>query len=89
MSEAFLRLGEVMRRTGLGKTAIYDAIAASEFPKQIKLGRRLSVWIEGEIDAWVQAKIEAHRAKLAAPAQEKRKRGRPRKSPRPEAAPVE
>ena len=46
----YLRLPEVMRRTGLKKTTIYSQIKLGQFPAQIKLGR-ISVWLERDINA--------------------------------------
>ena len=46
----YLRLPEVIRRTGLKKTAIYSLIKRGQFPSQIKLGR-ISVWLEHDINA--------------------------------------
>ena len=46
----YLRLPEVMRRTGLKKTAIYSQIKRGQFPAQIKLGS-IAVWLERDINA--------------------------------------
>ncbi|EAM9143380.1 TPA: helix-turn-helix transcriptional regulator, partial [Escherichia coli] len=35
-----IRLSEVIRKTGFGKTWIYKLISAGKFPKQIKIGDR-------------------------------------------------
>lgn len=51
-----LRLGEVIERVGLGKSAIYTRIRAKAFPRQVDLGG-VSVWVESEIDAWIDARI--------------------------------
>ena len=56
----YLRLPEVMRRTGLKKTAIYSLIKRGQFPAQIKLGR-ISVWLECDINA-----LQHQRAQQAA-----------------------
>lgn len=57
----FLRLAEVIRRVGLGKSAIYTRIRAKAFPKQVDLGG-VSVWVESEIDAWIAARIAERNA---------------------------
>lgn len=44
------RLPDMIRRTGLGKTAIYAAIKRGELPAPKKLGRA-SVWPQETIDA--------------------------------------
>lgn len=50
----FLRLPEVIKRTGLSKTEIYRRIAIGQFPKQVKLSRRVVVWPTAEIDLFCQ-----------------------------------
>jgi len=56
--ERFLRLPEVMSRTGLGKSSIYGLQAAKQFPASVRIGPRCVAWRESSIDAWIQARIE-------------------------------
>ncbi len=58
MQERLVRLGEVMRRTGLSRSAIYDGIKNEEFPRPRKIGKRSVAWVESEIDVWVQARVQ-------------------------------
>ena len=46
-----LRLPEVIERTGLRRTSIYDRINAGLLPPPVKLGPRASAWPADEIDA--------------------------------------
>ena len=65
----FIRLNEVMSRTGYGRTSIYRKMEDRSFPKSVKLGgppkdpsifdSRAVAWIEDEVDQWVDARIEA------------------------------
>lgn len=57
-----LRRKEVERRTGMGRTAIYTAMKAGQFPNSIKLGsgRRVG-WIEEDVQAWIDERISASR----------------------------
>lgn len=48
-----LRLPEVMDRVGLRRSAIYQRMSEGRFPKCRSLGPRCSVWVEAEINAWV------------------------------------
>ncbi len=43
---------DVQTRTSLGKTSIYERIANGDFPKPVRLGRRIA-FVEQEIDAWI------------------------------------
>lgn len=55
--ECFLRLTDVMTRTGLSRSSIYLAISEGKFPQNINLGARSVGWLESEIDAWMQERI--------------------------------
>lgn len=52
----FVRLGEVLQRTGMSRSWIYREVAEGCFPKPVKLNLT-SVWLESEINAWIAAKI--------------------------------
>lgn len=57
-----LRIDDVVQKTGLARSTIYDRIDKksprydSSFPKRIKLGLAAVGWFEHEIDAWLYAK---------------------------------
>ena len=55
--ERFLRLTDVMARTGLSRSSIYISIREGKFPANINLGARSVGWLESEIDAWMQDRI--------------------------------
>jgi prophage regulatory protein len=48
-----------MSRVGLRRASIYQHMNAGSFPKSISLGIRAVGWVESEIDAWVQVRIQA------------------------------
>ena len=56
-----LRLPEVISRVGLRRASIYQHMNRGSFPKTIPLGVRAVGWLEREIDAWVQIKIQGRR----------------------------
>ncbi|HCL5289737.1 TPA: AlpA family transcriptional regulator [Salmonella enterica] len=58
-----VRLPEVLRRTGFGKTWIYTLIKTGRFPSQVKTGVRAIAFIESEIDTWIEQTIQASREK--------------------------
>ncbi|UJR55082.1 helix-turn-helix transcriptional regulator [Dickeya zeae] len=60
--QRFIRLPEVIRRTGFGKTWIYELIKAGRFPAQVKTGVRAVAFIESEIDAWIDNAISQSRS---------------------------
>lgn len=51
--ERLVRLDEVKRRVGLGKSMIYRLIQEGKFPAPYKLSPFASRWSEREIVAWI------------------------------------
>ena len=64
----FIRMNEVISRTGYGRTSIYRKMEEGTFPKSLKLcgppkdqiifDNRAIAWIEDEIDQWVEDRID-------------------------------
>ncbi|MCY1455626.1 Prophage CP4-57 regulatory protein (AlpA) [compost metagenome] len=61
--DALIKLPEVCRQAGFGKSAIYEMIAAGVFPEPIKLGCA-SRWSQQEVQAWIEQQ-KASRNKAA------------------------
>jgi prophage regulatory protein len=55
--EGFLKLGEVSRRVGLGKSMIYVMIKEQCFPPPYKISPYASRWSDQEIVSWI-AKVK-------------------------------
>ena len=63
----FIRLSEVLSRTGFGRSSIYRKMEEGSFPKSVKLGGplrdpslfdcRAIAWIEDEVDQWIESRI--------------------------------
>ena len=60
-----IRLPEVLRLTGLGKSQTYALALAGRFPAPIKLSERCSAWQESEVRAWIAERIAASRKAAA------------------------
>lgn len=58
----FLRLPEVLARTGLSRSTIYVRLEQGRFPRPVSLGARAVGWIESEVDEWMRARIAASRS---------------------------
>ncbi len=56
-----IKLPEVQHKTALSRTGIYDRVRAGEFPAPVSLGGSAVAWVEAEVTAWIQARIEAGR----------------------------
>ena len=61
INQKLLRLPQVKAATGLSKSSIYARIAEGTFPKQIPLGPRLVVWVEADIQKWINEQVLAAR----------------------------
>ena len=55
ISDRFIKLDEVKRRVGLGKSMIYRLIQDGKFPAPYKLSPFASRWSDQEIIAWIDA----------------------------------
>ena len=56
-----LRLADVRAMTGLGRSTIYRKMAKGEFPSAVKLSERAIGWPQGDIERWLQERIDASR----------------------------
>jgi prophage regulatory protein len=54
-------LYEVVRRTGLSRSTIYNYISAGLFPRPRKLGLRRVAWLESDVNAWIAERPPAWR----------------------------
>lgn len=60
-------LDEVMRRTTLSRSTIYDWMEKGLFPRSIELGPRRVGWLESDIEAWIAQRAAASHAARARP----------------------
>ncbi|TVV77369.1 helix-turn-helix transcriptional regulator [Sphingomonas solaris] len=56
-TERLIRLPEVRKRVGLGRSTIYRLMELGSFPKSRKLGARAIAWSEAEINDWIEGKL--------------------------------
>ena len=64
----FIRLPEVLTRTGYGRATIYRKMEDGSFPRSVKLegppidpnvfDSRAIAWIEEEVEQWIESRIE-------------------------------
>ncbi len=55
----FIKIHEVLARTGLSRSHLYALAQRGEFPKPVKLTERSSAWVELEVQEWIEARIAA------------------------------
>src|SRR5579859_552831 len=61
MPEKILRLPNVLDRTGLSRSTVYQRVTEGRFPRPVSLGARAVGWIETEIEEWIARQIEVSR----------------------------
>ncbi len=49
----FLRIKDVMDKTGIAKSTIWLWVREEKFPKPIKISPRITVWENDKIDEWM------------------------------------
>lgn len=59
--DTLIKLPEVCRQAGFGKSSLYEMIAAGTFPEPIKLGCA-SRWSQLEIQDWITQQKAARKA---------------------------
>jgi prophage regulatory protein len=52
-----LRLAQVIERTGLRKTKIYELQSEGRFPMRVKITAHAVGWIEHEVQAWLAGRV--------------------------------
>jgi prophage regulatory protein len=56
----YMRMGEVMKCTGLNSSKIYELIRKGEFPKWSDLLKIASGWLKSDVEAWLVSSQDAH-----------------------------
>jgi prophage regulatory protein len=57
-----LRLPQVCKVTGLGRSMIYQLESERRFPCRVRIGARAVGWVDAEVQSWLAGRIENHRA---------------------------
>ncbi|WP_080439901.1 helix-turn-helix transcriptional regulator [Burkholderia ubonensis] len=53
-----LRMKQVVAKVGLGQSTIYRMIADGEFPKPFEIMAKRNAWLESDIDAWLEERVQ-------------------------------
>jgi prophage regulatory protein len=51
-----LRIGAVVRTTGLGRSTIYRLITSGDFPAPVRLSVRAVAWRRSDVESWTSAR---------------------------------
>lgn len=58
MNSKILKLPEVMKATALSRSSIYAFVSKGKFPAPVKLSERAVGWLESEIAAFINQRVE-------------------------------
>ncbi|WP_419765447.1 MAG: helix-turn-helix transcriptional regulator [Arcobacter sp.] len=53
----FIRIQDVMKKTGIARSTIWLWVKENRFPKPVKLSARITVWEEDKIQEWQKAQL--------------------------------
>ena len=59
-NEKMLRLPEVAKMVGIGKSTVWKWMNTRGFPKQVKLSTKVAAWKLSDIQAWIQTQIDTN-----------------------------
>ena len=54
-SDRLLTVRDVIARTAIGRTRLYEMIRCGDFPAPHKIGTKLSRWKASEVDRWIDS----------------------------------
>lgn len=60
--QKLVRLPEVIERTSLSRSTIYEMMAQGRFPRPVKLNLRSNGWVESEINDWLDSRVAEREA---------------------------
>lgn len=60
--QKLVRLPEVIERTSLSRSTIYEMMAQGRFPRPVKLNLRSNGWVEAEINDWLESRVAEREA---------------------------
>ena len=56
-----LRLPDVCKATGLGRSMVYQLESEQRFPARVRISERAVGWVEEEIQGWLVERIQRSR----------------------------
>lgn len=52
-----IRIGDVLKQTGLSRSLLYRKLDTGDFPKPVKLGERINAWPASEVEDWIAQRV--------------------------------
>jgi len=62
MQTKFLRPKDAAKKAGISISHLYNLIARNDFPIPIKISKGITVFLESDIDDWIQEKVQDSRS---------------------------
>lgn len=59
--QRFIKIDEVSRLTTLSESQIYRKMKVGDFPENISIGANSKVWLESEVNYWINEQVNQHR----------------------------
>ncbi|MDM3887030.1 AlpA family transcriptional regulator [Pseudomonas sp. BCRC 81390] len=59
-TDRFMRIGEVITVTGLGRNTIYTRMREGTFPRQVRLGPHSVAWLQSDISEWMTSVVSSN-----------------------------
>jgi prophage regulatory protein len=59
MAMIILRMKAAMAKTGFARSTIYALMKKGQFPHQVKLSEKAVGWLESDLDAFIQSRVDA------------------------------
>ncbi len=56
-NEQFISLNDVIQKTSLSRSSIYELINKGEFPTPVPIRSRKRAWLLSEVATWMQARL--------------------------------
>jgi prophage regulatory protein len=57
VTKRLIRMPEVISKTGLRKSAIYNLIRFGQFPGPVRVSAKVSAWLESEVDLFIEQRL--------------------------------
>jgi prophage regulatory protein len=48
---------DLRQKVGLSRSQIYKLIQQEQFPRPVKLGEKVSVWVDSEVEEWMSKQV--------------------------------
>ena len=57
LNEQFIPLNDVIQKTSLSRSSIYELVGKGEFPSPVPIRRRKRAWLLSEVTTWMETRL--------------------------------